>query len=789
MKNILFVILLFAISTFAWSQNSIKGKVLDLENDNTIPMAEVILFKSADSSYVKVAYTDDTGRFEIGQIKNFKNYYLQVNAMGYHSENIFLLETDLIVKLKRNPEFNLDEIKITALKKGIKLDGDKIIYDTELLGISSTVNGFEALQQLPGISLDQNQNIKFRGSTGIQIMINGKKSMLQGSTLKESIRSLSGDDIQSVEIITQPSARYEATGTTGILNIVLKRNKRQSFGGNIYTYESYGEYFKHQSGGRFFYNDADWSLYASGSYYNGESFNDRLVTQHIQLDEEERKLEQSNYWQPKTITGNFSLGAERKLGTNHLISTEWQGSSSKTKEETTGETQDFLNNDLQEIVLMKQKADSPSNQISGNIFYNFISDSSSTKIDAQLNYGYYKNKIDGFQENHYQNEGLDRLSGKNQTQYNLMNAQIDWEQKISGKLELEVGIKFSHVNMNYLNNYNQLEGENQLIPDSLKINEFKYRENLTSGYSQLKYQLENWSFLGGIRLENHHYNAISLVNNKITSGNHLGWFPSASINYQKTNHQYRLSYSKRISRPGYLKLNPYYQYLDAYSVERGNPNLKPQIYHSFELNYIFKNALSFSLYGYLYEDGFVDVIDYQNQENYNVLYESNASNGSRFGFSAGVPYQVGDWWVMQYNFDAYFTSEKSKIPNYAYNGKGYGYEFNMYHRFNLPHQWKIYWNGFFRGRSETPTGYNPKIYDLSASIRKSILDDQLEFILGGTNLLKNSRWDSYDTVENIRTHWVNKWETRTFYLQVNYKFGSSKEKQIKNTSLNESNRI
>lgn len=792
MKKTIFIILLVVHSTLTWSQTHLKGKIIDQETEEAIPMAEVTLLKSADSSYIDAAYTDDSGAFEVKTSKNKEAFYLQINAFGYHSKITTLVTTEnaLRIKLSKDSEFDLDEVKITTLRKGVRLDGDKIIFDTDLLGISASANGLEAMKQLPGVSLDQNENIKFRGSTGIQIMINGKKSMLQGAAIKEFIRSLSGDDIQSIEIITQPSARYEATGTTGIMNIVLKRNKLQSFGGNIYTYEAYGDYFKHQTGGRLFYNDQDWSLYASGSYYNGKSFNDRLVNQQILLKNANRKLRQSNYWLPKTRTTNFSLGAERRIGENHLLSTEWQGAFSQGNEKTTGETLDFIDDDLQERVIMKQYAESPSDQISGNLFYNFTSDSSTTKIDAQINYGHYKKSMDGFQENHYEQASLNRLDGINKTQYNLINAQTDWQQKIGKDFELEAGAKFSQVQMDYFNKYDQSAGEQLLIPDSLQTNDFNYKENLSSAYTQLNYTLKNWNFLAGLRVEHNDYNATSLISHENNSRNYADWFPSASLNYQHENHQYRLSYSKRISRPDYLKLNPYYQYLDAYSVERGNPNLKPQLYHSFELNYIYKNALSFGLYGYLYKNGFIDVIDYQHQENYNILYESNASHGSRFGFSASIPYQIGDWWIMQNSLDAYLSSEKSDVPNYAYDGKGYGYEFNTYHRFNLPHHWQIQWNGFFSGRSKTPTGHTPKIYDLSASVRKTFLEDQLQITMGVSNLLKKSMWNSYSTVENTTTHWVNKWETRRFYLQINYKLGSSKEKEIKNTSLNEEkNRI
>lgn len=791
MRKIICIILLQIFSTFAWTQTNIKGKISDQETSEAIPMAEIIIFKSADSSYNDAAYTDDSGMFEMETPKDTQKFYLQIHALGFHSKTIALESTEnpLHIKLSKDLGFTLGEAKITALKKGVTLKGDKVIFDADLLGLSSETNGLEALQQLPGVSLDQSENIKFRGSTGIQFMINGRKSMLKGKALNEFIRSLSGDDIQSVEIITQPSARYEATGTTSIMNIVLRRNKLQTFGGNITTKEAYGEYFKHRSGARLFYNDHKWNLYASGSYYNGKSFNDRLVNQKIRLEDKDRKLEQSNYWLPKTITTNFSLGAEIKLGEHHLISTEWQGSISKENEKTTGKTLDYLNDDLQETVLLKQFAKSPSDQVSGNLFYNYTSDSSTTKIDAQINYGHYKKSIDRFQENHYEQVSLDRLDGANKTKYNLMNAQIDWQQKIGKQLEFEAGGKFSHVQMDYFNTYKQSAGEQPLIPDSLQVNNFKYQENLSSAYAQMNYNLKNWNFLTGLRIENQDYDATSLINHKSNSGNYTQWFPSASINYQQEKHQYRLSYSKRISRPDYLKLNPFYQYLDAYSIEQGNPNLKPQIYHSFELNYIYKNALSLELYGYLYKNGFIDVINYQPQENYNILYDSNASHGSRFGFSASIPYQIGDWWTMQYSLDTYLSSEKSEIPNYAYDGKGYGYEFNMYHRFDLPHNWRIQWNGFFSGRSETPTGYNPKTYDLSASVRKSFLEDQLQVTVGGINLLKKSMWNSYSTVEDITTHWINKWETRTFSLQIKFKFGHSKEKEIKKTLLNEQNRI
>jgi outer membrane receptor protein involved in Fe transport len=787
MKKTVVMILaqLFCIQLMA--QTTIHGKLLDETNKEGIPFANLGVLNSIDSSLTDLFHSDEFGNFSLVLTDSVQLFYLKIEAFAYQRKTLPIQNTDsIIIQLQRDTlHGELSEVMITASKKAISIKGDKIIYDIEQMGIGTANNGLEMLQQLPGFSLDKDENVKFRGSTGIQIMINGKKSMLQGDALREFIRSLKGDDIKSVELISQPSARYEATGTTGILNIVLKRNISQSLGGSIYTFGSYGNYFKSKTGGRFFFNDKKWSINSNGSYYNGKSFNDRSVDQSILLGNDQRIINQQNYWLPKTESESFNLGVERTITKNQLISTEWQFYHENEKAQTKGKTLDYLNDGLQQKVDLTQQNRTSVDNFSGNLFYNYTSDSSTTQVGVQLNYGYYKKSTNGFQLNEYSDGTRDRLNGSNQTNYNLMNAQIDWMQTFLKKFNLETGAKFSYVDMNYFNRYEAAQGSNFMIPDSLMTTDFLYREKLSSAYSQLNYSLEKWSFLAGLRIENYIYDATSHINNQTNTNHYTNWFPSASIHYQKGNHQYRLSYSKRISRPDYLALNPYFQHLDAYTIEKGNPNLKPQFYHSFELNYIYKNSFSFSLYGYLYKGGFVSVIHYQNDANYNLLYQSNASNGSRSGFSMSIPYKVGKWWTMQYSLDAYLQAEKSEIPNYAYNGTGYGYELNIYQRFNLPKSWMLIANGFLIGRSQTPTGYSPVIYDFSISGRKTFFKEKLQLAFGCTNILKKSMWNNYSTVNQVTTHWINKWETRKFFLQLTYQFGGAKEKKVKNTSLDD----
>lgn len=797
MKNLAFIFIISSLWLPLNAQTQIKGEVIDKSTEKVIPFASFALLKETNQELVAAFYADENGQFDYDFSEDdLSNIVMQVDAIGYETTQISLanesnLQDLLLIKLENDGSTELSEIMVKTHRKAITVKGDKMIFDIEQMGLSGEQNALQMMDQLPGISLDKDENIQYRGSTGVQIMINGKKSMLDGEALREFIRSLPAGDIQSVEMIAQPSARYEASGTTGIINIVLKKNKSQQFGGNLYTYGGYGEYFKSQTGGQVFYNDEKWSVNAKGSYYNGKSFNDRLVEQDITMENGvQRHLNQNNYWLPKTENKNFNLGIERRLDKNQLISTEWQFYNSRGTDKTIGETRDYLNDELQEVVGLTQKADMPKDQISGNLFYNFTADSSTTKIDAQFNYSHYKKGISGFQENEFSDGSINRLNGENQTKYNMINAQLDWKQKLSEHFDVEAGGKFSNVEMDYFNKYEEVEGHDFIIPDSLLVNNFQYKEKLSSVYAQLNYKLDHWNFLAGLRMENYNYKATSKNTKESNSENYTHWFPSASASYSSDNNVYRLSYSRRISRPDYLSLNPYYQYLDAYSIERGNPDLRPQLYHSFELNYIYKNALSFSLYGYRYKDGFVDVVDYQPEENYNIIYDSNSFKGSRFGFSANIPYEINDWWTMQLNIDAFLIQEKSEIPNYAYNGRGYGYDLSSYHKFNLSRNWTYYINGFYSGRSETPKGYSPAIYDLNTSLSKSLFDDQLQITAGVSNLLKKSMWNNYSTVNKVTTHWVNKWETRRFYMQITYRFGKKGEKKVKSISLDkEENRI
>ncbi|GIQ59584.1 TonB-dependent receptor [Flavobacterium collinsii] len=787
MKKLLFIATALLFPLLNLAQTSIKGTVKDQNTAAAIPLASVYI-TDEDQKKIVIKQTDKTGNYVIRLPSSFKSGSLSVTSLGYikYSKEITAHSLPEILNIMLIQDQNqLKEVIVDTRKNAITIKGEKPIFDVDASGIGNGNNGLETVARVPGMRLDKDENLVYHGNKDIQVMINGRKSLLSGDALREYIRSLRGSDLKSIEIIAQPSSRYEAAGTAGIVNIVLKKSNATGLSGSINTATYKGDYFKSRQGGRLFYNDSLWTLTANGSYYNGKSVNYRHIKQNITLEGTEKIIDQYNTWLPVTKSSSLNFAVERKINKNQILSTEWQYYNEIGKETTSGYTNEYLGNTLQNRVDLSQFFIVPEKRVSGNLFYNFTSDSLTTKLDVQANFLQFSQEKNGAQLNDYADGTFMKLAGENKTSYTIANLQIDFRHKLSKKINFETGAKYSYVKMDYYNRYTTNNTKLLFIPDSLLVNDFKYDEKLVSGYAQASGEFGRWNMQAGIRVEHYNFVASSQINSKENKGVYTNLFPSFSFGYKQENNQYKFSYSKRIGRPNYLSLNPYYEYIDAYTLNIGNPALKPQYYDSFELSYIYKSKLNLSLYGYLYKDGFIKVIDYQRGQNYNITYDANAAKGSRFGFSASMPFQPAEWWTMQLSLDSYLIGEKSEIKNFSYSGTGFGYDLNFYQTADLKKGWKITMNCFYNGRSTTPSGFSIATYDMSLTGKKSLLDKKLIVEGGCTNLLKKSFYNETTRVNNVSTDWTNRWETRNFYMQLTYYFGSGKNKEVKATSLKE----
>ncbi|AVR44687.1 hypothetical protein C7S20_05080 [Christiangramia fulva] len=786
--NIIYLITFLSFIT-VHAQQVISGKVTSAGE----PLAfATVTLSPGDSTAAPIAYdyANENGIFKMEVKKEFKSAILKIEAMGFQDFSRRLNSDELPLKnlkIQLNASNNeLKEVELIAeSRKAISLKDNKFIFDVEKTGLGVASDGLEVMQQIPGISLDRNENIQFRGSTGVKILINGKTSFLKVEALREYVRSLNGEDIQRVEIIAQPSSRYEAEGTTGIINIVLKKKRKAGITGHVYSSFGYGEHPKYRNGGNLYYSDSLWNFNLNAYYNDTRSVNHRRVEQDI-LDKDQ-KIVQTNEWLPHTLSRSANFGVERYLPHNQTLSTSWRIHSMTGDEQTYGSTHEYRGVNLYKQVDLNKKANIPVTDVTGNIFYQNSSDDGKRKLEAQLNYSYFDQKNNNLLQNKYEinPEGSSDLvlNNLNNLKYHIFSGRLDYTVPVNSKLNLETGAKYSSVNTGYSNDYEANDPDQLFIPENLLNNTFNYSEDLVSAYLQGAYSLENISFKVGLRSEYINYTGESKSGKN--SDEYISLFPSFSASLEKGNHQYQFSYSRRIGRPVYKDLNPFYEYIDPYTLQQGNPDLQPQFYHSFQLNYVYNNAYTASFYGYLYKDKITRVIDFDKNRNYTTYYQANASRGKRFGLSVNVPFDPKDWWKIQLSGDAYYSYEKSDIPGYAYANGGFGYNLNLYQMFSFDHDWNFQLTSFYSGPSESGNTKIKSSYDFSLSGKKQFWQNRLQLEAGCQNIFKKAYWHSVTRQDEVVTGWVNRWETRQFSIKLTYNFGMQKTKNIKDASISE----
>ncbi|CAM1347675.1 TonB-dependent receptor domain-containing protein [Tenacibaculum halocynthiae] len=785
--------------TFLWLQSFLTFGQIKIELKGTVTSSSVItnlgyvaitVFDANTNKLITHSYSDEVGNYKIS-IKKEAKVYIKADLLGYKSytsDHFIVVENTIknIVLIENIEE--LDEVEIFQKKKLIKLKGDKLIYNVELAGIGEGNNGLETISKLPGMRLDKDENIVFRGNGNLQVMINGKRSLLSGEALNQYLKTLGGENLKKIEIIVNPSARYDASGTAGIINIELKKGKNIGLTGSLYSSIG-GEYFKNSNGLNLYYQSGNWNINFGTRYAINNSINEREIIREITSITEVKTLEQLNDWLPKATSYSGKFGVEYSINKNAIIGTSWNYNIYNSDNKTIGKTNEYLNWKKLRFTLLDEFTNEKDKTLTSNIYYNYASDSLTTKLNMQLNYANYNN--DKFEQTKneyfllggvkYQDDFTIRLN--NPTRYHVLNAIIDLEHQLNESFKVETGVKYSYVNNDYNNQYAIQNVTGVFQPNIARSNHLLYKEKIFSSYGIVSWSSEKWSLQGGLRSESINYKATSITNNKNNTKSYTSWFPSLSINKVLKNDKLQFSYSKRIQRPRYLDLNPFYEYLDTYNVSVGNPDLQPQFTNAFNFSWIHKQKTSVSLYSNFNSDVIYYKVAYDPVENITVNSQDNIASSTNIGLSFSTSIRFKEWWDINFNNDFSYTRMKSDIVNYEFDDQGYNWYVNINNEFSLRDKWKLFFEGFYNHGGVYGNWNNKSSYDISIRMRKVSGNDKWKFQLKGDNLLKKSLFSSVVTQGNVVTNWTNKWETRRISFSVTYNFGDGKKKSIKQADL------
>ena len=792
MKLVLILIFSILVSK-SQAQSSISGVLF--ENDTTVVSnAYVALFTKSDSNMVKIETTKENGAFILSNLKA-DNYFIKATFVGYSDliiDNIILLEneTKAIGKIQFASN-NLDMVEITGQRAILEVKPDRTIFNVEGTINSTGANAIELLRKAPAVTVDNNDNISVLGRSGVRVYIDGKQLPLAGDDLSGYLKNLPADQIDRIEIITTPGAKYEAEGNAGIIDIRLKKNKSMGANGSLSATATQGELFRGSFSGNGNYRNKKINVFGSAGVNKGDNFHNIL----FQSKQNGLYLDEINNTRNNTDALSYRLGSDFFINKNHTVGFLYSGNNRIGEEVSYNEIEMSKlssENSIDSILVAENSGDSRANQNTVNLNYRFYSKEGKS-LDVDLDYGSYDITNKRNQPNiYYDSTKVNRLSELNNsfnTPINILiyTGKIDYETGFY-KGKLGFGSKISRVETKNTFEAFDVVNDSELI-DDLKSNKFDYNETVYALYLSYARNLgKKWKFVSGVRAEQ----TIADGNLKAYSSNleeepveldYLNFFPNLGLTWDiKPKNTMSLNYGRRINRPDYVVLNPFRKQLSELSIEKGNPYLKPEIVNNLELGYTLHYMYNFKLGYSVTSDKITRLIgpdDTKPQASF--ISWDNLATQTVWSLNASLPFKFNKWW------SAYFNAGLSYIDNqadYGINGtvdvQLFSYMIYGQNTFNLFKGIKADVSGYYSGPGVWGGTF---VYDsnwsLSAGLQKSFLKNKLKASLKVNNIFNRIGWQGSSTFNNLVSSGNGRFDSRYVSLSLNYNFGNQKLKTSK----------
>ncbi len=777
------VIFCLSVGMSAQGAASVVGEVVD-KNKNPQEFINIVLCAAADSSIVKTELTDASGKFELQGIKAGK-YFLRTQAVGFldnvtESFEVQSGEHRSLGTLSIESSLNeLGEIEVVYKKPLVEVHAEKTIFNVEGTINAMGLDAMELLRKAPGIMLDNNENISIKGRSGVVVYIDGKLSPLSGDGLKAMLKSMQSSDIESIEIITNPSAKYDAAGSAGIINIKLKKNKNFGTNGNVQLGYAVQMYSKYNGSFSLNHRTAKWNLFGSYSHNQGKTWSfmdlDRLQDS-TRYNQETRNIGLNNF-------NNFKVGADYYLNTKNTIGVtltgnisadEWQGNS---RTDIYGRNSDLVTTLLE----AKTRTESTRNNLTGNVNYHY-NDTTGRDLMVDVDYGNYTIRTNTYQPNTYTylGESLSKFDRNYRfitpIDISLMSAKADYEQKALGG-KVGMGFKSSYVQTsNTMDRYNSYTGYDVL--DSALSNSFKYNENINALYVNYNRKINKLGIQAGLRGEQtvskgvlKSFTVLSEEDDRNVSRNYFNLFPSGAVTYNVNDtNQFSLTFSRRIDRPSYQDLNPFEFKLDELSYMKGNPFLQPQFGHVVELTHTYLYALNTSLTYSFTKDVFASVVDAAN-DSASFMQQRNLGFEEWIGVNVSSPIPINKWWSAFVNLNA--GTKRVKADFNDIDIRVYSYSVFGQNTFTLPNKFSIEVSGWFSGPSVWGGTFVTKpMGSLDIGAKKEFWDGRASLRLALADVFYTMRWTSSSEMPTLSAINRGGWESRQFRVNFSYNFGN-----------------
>ncbi len=808
MKQLLLSILAIATAFSNLNAQKISGLVQQA-NGQPVEFATVTLHRSQDSTLVKGALTGEDGRYEIREV-SAGSYFLKTNAigMGEGASPIFeykdgdkTLEPIQI----ENAGTELAQVTVVARRPTIEVKADKTVLNVEGTVNSTGLNALELLRKAPGVVVDNNENINVKGKNSVRIMIDGRDVPLDGKDLSALLKGTQASDITNIEIISNPSAKYDAAGNAGIINIRLKKNKALGTNGNFGLEGIYGETFK--GGGNLSLNHRSKDVNLFGSY-NG-SYGDWHNYQNFVREQNNQKYDQQNkeIWQSRY--SGYRAGADWYINSKHTVGVLINGNSNPGDWNTKGVTQISrlaTPRQIDTLLQASNRVENLRNNLNTNFNYRFA-DTSGHSLNVDFDWGTYDIQGASYQPNlYYSPDGSELLRqsiyrNNTPTQIDIYTVKSDYEQRLL-KGTLGAGVKVADVKTdNTFDFFNVINGEPVL--DENVSNRFIYQERTSAGYVNYNRMFgKKLNVQAGLRVENTDYEGqlLSTKKDTVNTNNYTELFPSAALTYTfSPKIGLNVTYSRRIDRPSYQDLNPFENKLDELTFQRGNPMLRPQFTNSFEISPTYQGYPVVTL-GYSHtKDVFTQVLKTDTRDTRaTFITNENLADQKNYTMSVNLPTPIAKWWegfVSLTGFRSHFKADFStpETPDFKVDQSFNAFNLYSEQTVKLPKGFSVQLSGWYNSPAFWGTLRSSHQGAMDLGIQKKLFDGKGELRLRFGDILRTAGWNGENLfTPNLKMTANGRWESRTVTMNFSYRFGSAEVKaarQRKTGLEDEKNRV
>lgn len=785
MKKIIYL-LLFFIPVLSEAQTRATGKISGQVTTEQGPaeFVTVRLLKAADSSFVKGIASDLDGRFEL-QVEADGEYLLSVASVGYKTLHSGILKAGPgfppvsasgLILIADNKM--LKEVAVVAAVPFVETSADKTVLNVENSVVSAGASALEILQKAPGVSIDRDDRVSLKGRSGVVVMVDGKPTTLSTGDLGGMLRAMNASTISKVEIITNPSAKYDAAGNSGIINIKTRKTANAGFNGSINAGAGYAKHTLYNGGINVNYQKGRMNIYGNYNHGRSDPFLSIDVNRSVVSGGQTTLFSQFGETSGTSDNNTWKSGVDLKVAEKHSLGFMMNGFIN------TG-TGSGLNNTsmlapdrrLDSSLVVSSGSDRENRNTAYNLNYHgFLAEKHELNVD--VDYSRFRKSDEGFLDNHYftpagtalKPQKLNRTFAP--TDIDIAAAKADYTYTITESFKLEAGVKVSAVTTDNDYRFEVLQG-GTWVSDPGKTNYFKYDEKIGAGYLNASGSFGSWTMQAGLRAESTRSEGRSVTSNQVVDTTYTRLFPSLSLSRNLSgDHRLGLAFNQRVDRPGYQDLNPFLFLLDEYTYNQGNPYLRPQYSTTLELNYGHSSLIAASAGYSRTKDVIVTLTEQDDLTKTTKAIRRNMDHQTNYYASLSSTLPLTKWWSATGNVNGFYL----RYEDAELDAGKIAMQASSTQNFSLPQGFRLE----LSGRYQSPLTYGifqvKEQYQLDAGLQKSLFNKRGSLKLNVSDLLNSQKTALTTTFRNMDLRINERYNTRQARLTFSYRFGSSESR-------------